>query len=616
MFPREDFLPPLVRFSNLFYRNSQGWAQEEDVETARERLSQSLTELKARLAWDLPLLSAFEEGPSAAARVGATLELLESAVQQADAETFGFVYTTAQDDFLSAMNEAGNLRDALPVFTDVRIVNELLLLATAHLAERIGAEPLQQRLPILIDWVERKSVDWKTLVRLYPDQGPLDVSVQGALDAMRAGMGGVHLFLAGEESGGLKEGLDIILQALKGGLAPAEETRYLVESERVEFSPDLNLERVWRSADWNDWETTSVPAYLLEFYQENIKRAFRLAQQTLMPGSVLEEKMVAAEQLQMRLVQALEALMTQQTVPEGQPARPPRAQALAELEACRSELESQFEDITEFVEEQRPLEVIPLYANLVGAMVGILNETTPDSQLHSLVDLAVKSQAGFMETVERSAQDMENSSPEQQEALEKSWEALGQQGPVYELLWEYLQNGDRLALHEAYEAISEPFAALAAYAVPEETAPEEPVSVTCPFCRETVVLEAGKCPECRRMVDLNAAENVSTVTITTEGPTSSGLIASLDQRTASLQPGEPRDAVIAEWKALAARLESLSKSAARDGIAGAEGIIAWLVGTCYEVADGLNSNGFNYSSVRGTLMGQFKQLEQSAKNAD
>ncbi len=618
MFPREEFLPAIIRYSNIFYRIAQGWAHDEDIESAQARLHQNLTELKARLAWDLPLLSAFEEGPAVAERVAKTLETLESAIDQTDPESFSIVFTPTQEDFLSAMNRAGTLREELPIFTDVRIINELLHLGTGQLASRIDVDPIRQRLPILVDWIERRELDWKTYGQLFHDQQPLALTVLSALHAMRTGMGGIHLFIVGEDDNGLKEGLDIILKTLKV-LAEAEETRLLTESERVEFSPDLRLERLWRGADLNNWEISSLPADLVSFYQENIKRAFFLAQKTLMPASLLEEKMVAAEELQGRFVAGLEALLAQQNVPEDQAARPLRAQHLADLETARRELEAQFSDILEIVERNRALEVIPLYSNLVGTMVGILNEVAPDSHLHVLLDTAIKSQASFSETIEHTANSEEDIDPAQQEALERSWEALGQQGPVYELLWEYLQNGDRLPIYEAYEAVSEPFAALAAFATPPESEASDsaPGQVTCPFCRSEVTLDAGKCPECRRMLDINAAETLSTVTITTEGPTQSSVIAQLDQLTVSLKSGEPRDSVSAEWRGLAARLESLGKSATRDQIGrGAESLIADLVGQCHEVADGLDNPGFQYSVIRGSLMAKFKQLEHSAKNAE
>ena len=618
MFPREEFLPPIVRYANLFYRAAQGWSQDEELEAVQARLLQNLTELKARLAWDLPLLNAFEEGPAVAERVGKTLENLESAVTQTDAESFSIVFTPTQEDFLSAMNRAGTLREELPVFTDVRIVNEILLLGTARLEGRIDNDPIRQRLPILFDWIERKELEWKTYGALFHDQQPLALTVFSALQAIRTGMGGLHLYILGEEENGLKEGIDIILKALKV-IAEAEETRALTESERVEFSPDLRLERLWRGADLPNWEISSLPADLMSFYQENIKRAYGLAQRTLMPSSLLEDKVAAAEELQARFITGLETLLAQQNIPEDQLARPRRAQALADLESARRDLVGQFGDIQEIVERNRPLEAIPLYSNLVGSMVGVLNEITPDSQLHALLDTAVKSQASFMETIERTAEEIDDSDSAQQEALEKSWEALGQQGPVYEFLWEYLQNGDRLALYEAYEAVSEPFAALVAFAAPpdSETDGSVPAQMTCPFCHSEVYLDAGKCPECRRMVDFNAAETVSTVEITTEGPTQSSVIALLDQRTASLKSGEPRDAVISEWQGLAARLESLGKSATRDQVGGGvESVISSLVGRCHEVADGLSSPTFQYASIRGSLMAQFKQLEQSAKMSE
>lgn len=614
MFAREEFLPPLVRFSNIIYRTLRGWTVNHDVETAREQLGRSLLELKARLAWELPLLTAFEEGPETASRVAKALEILESAVGQTDAENFSFVFTPVQDDFLGGMRDAGALREQLPVFTDVRIVNELLLLATARAEGRVEIEPIGQRLPLLIDWINRKEVDWRTYARLFPDQEPAKDRVLAALEAMRTGVGALHLYLVGEEPQGLKDGLDIVLKALER-LSEAEETRFHTESERVEFSPDLRLERAWRGADISNWEETSLPAELLEFYQETVKRTFALAQQTLMPMSLLEEAAEVAEALQGRLVTAFETLMAQRNIEEGKPARPPRAQALAELDAVRREVDACFEKIAAYVEQNRPLEQVPLYAHVVGTLVGILQETAPDSHLHALVESTDMAQAGFVETLERTANSAEGSEPDQREALEKSWAALEQQSGINELLWRYLDDGDRLGLYEAYEALAEPLSALASYAVAEPTEPDEARLTTCPFCQQEVALESGKCPECRRLVDIEAAQ--STVTITTGQGTSSALVAQLDARTSSLKPGEPRDALAGEWRGLAARLEALGKTASRQGLDGETRTrVATLVGLCHEVADGLNQKSFEYGKIRGDFLSLFQALEESAKSAD
>ena len=614
MFAREEFLPPLVQFSNTIYRTLRGWSVNHDLETAREQLTRSLSELKARLAWELPLLAAFEEGPEVAARVAKTLEILESAVAETDAENFSFVFTPVQDDFLGSMRDAAALRSSLPVFTDVRIVNELLLLATARAEGRVEIEPVAQRLPILLDWMGRKEIDWTTYAQLFPDQQPARDRVLAALEVMRTGIGALHLYLIGEEPQGLKEGLDIVLKVLEK-LSELEETRFHTESERVEFSPDLRLERAWRGADLPSWAETNLPAQLLEFYQETVKRTFALAQQTLMPMSLLEEAAEAAESLQTRLISAFETLMSQVKVAEGNPPRPPRAHALAELEAVRRELDTWFENIAAYVEQNRPLEQIPLYAHVVGTLVGVLGETAPDSHLHALMESTDQAQAAFVETMERTANSPEGADPEQREALETAWASLEQQSGINELLWRYLDDADRLGLYEAYEALAEPFAALAGFAVAEPSEPDGPQLSTCPFCHQEVALELGKCPECRRLVDIEAAP--SSVTITSGDGPGSALIAQIDSKTSSLKPGEPRDALAGEWRALAARLETLGKVASRSGMTSdVHNRVAALVGICHEVADGLSQKNFEYAKVRGDFLHLFQALEASAKSAD
>ena len=666
MVPRQELLPEIVGFANIVYRHNQNWSTPTDLATAQARLAAYLVELKARLAWELPLLCAFEEGSAVGLAVGQSLEALESVVQSSSSTEWESVISPVLELFLTHMRDAEALSRELPELTDVKVVNELLLLTTAHLEGRIDPLPLGQRLPVLIDWINRKEIDWQTYLRLFPDQQLQVEPVAAAFEAMRSGVGGIYLFLEGEDLEGLKGGLQIVLRALEV-LAQASETRFLTESERVEFSPDLRLERIWRGADWPDWQDSSLPADLLSFYQDSIRQALALSQRTLIPGSALQEVTETVAEIQGVLLEDFEQLWGQTTLPEEQPARPRRADALAELESCRATLTRTQEDVLASLEPYRALESFPLYSNIVAVLGGILRQDTPDAYLHQLLLALAEGQSQFQQAIQqtnrsytltaessapvRTAADLAASisrrfdlpvtgqTPEfvfadlgeiapsggtpsaplaedesqvdlplQEGFLSAAWEALEHHNQARDLLWEYLHEGDRRTLHDAYELFAEPFLTLSDFVVPNP----ESTDVNCPFCAQSFPGELDRCPSCRRLVTLSEVALPAGQTDSTPA-LGSALLQGLDARTRSLVGSADRRAVMGEWKALAKRLESMARAAKNENKGPQlEMVLSDLVADCHRVADGLQTDAEGYAALRTPLLRKFSVLERMA----
>lgn len=675
MVPRQELLPEIVRFANTVYRLNQGWSAASSFVTAKARFAAFLVDLKTRLAWELPLLGAFEQGSAQAQAVAQGLETLETALQGSTSEgDWERELSPALEHFLTLMRDAEALRNELPEFTDVKIVNELLWLATSHLEGRSDNVPIGQRLPVLIDWVNRKQTDWQTYLRLFPDQQVQVEPVMAVFEAMRNGIGALYLFLEGEDPDGLKAGLQIILRALEV-LAQASETRFLTESERIEFSPDLRLERIWRGADWPDWQASSLPADLLSFYQESIRQIVSLSQRTLIPASVLEETTANATEIQGILIEDFEQLWGQLTLTEQQSARPQRADALAELESCRSALARALESVASTLQPYRALESFPLYSNLVAVLEGILREETPDAYLHQLLQALADGQARFQEVIQqtnrsyaqaaessgpaRSAADLainmsrrfdlpvasrgpelvfdgayevvvapgqegagptpqdaqwdsESDQPLQEGFLVSAWEALEQHHQASELLWEYLRDGDRLAVHEAYELFAEPFLTLSDFVVPDP----ESKDVSCPFCAHSFPAELDRCPSCRRLITISEVASDGGSENIAGPPIGSALLQGLDARTRSLSGSADRRAVVGEWKALAKRLESMARAARNEGKGPhLDLLLADLVASCHQVSDVLQTETGGYSELRGPLLQKFSALERMVSPA-
>ncbi len=658
MLAAPELLPPFVRFSNLLYRTAHGYAVPGSLEEGRERLLEDLQELRQRLAWELPLICGYSLGPTLGHQTAKATEALIAFAEQPLHGDVQAQFVPKLEALLNSLRETEVLRAQLPVFSDVRALSEMLILADAHLQSLIDATPLMQRLPLLMDWVERTATDWTTYKRLFPDQEYAVDRVMALIAVMRQGLGGIYLFLQGEAEEGLKEGLEGILRASQS-MEPSAETRFHTESERVEFSPDLRLERAWRGADWEDWQNSSLPAHLLSFYQETMRKLDSLSNSTLMPYSLLEEASPLLAGMEDRLTESFDRIWrsavpaptptagpeiptkdgdgeggseSSEESPSSEPApealpdpflgpdgerltpRQARAHALAELETCRRELAEFEEKVRAHREEQRDLDRFELFSSTAALLESVLLEAVPDSYLQDLATLLSEERQKVQDVIEETAEvATENEQPVDEGALESAYDAAGQNEAAAGLLEEYLQDGDRLKLLMAYEAFLQPFRTLAGFAVPEQVVIEEPTEQVCPFCQTRAVMEGGRCPSCRRILDLSQQTPT-----TIGGPSTqigSSYLTSLDQRTSDLGADAPADDLVTEWSGLSIHFLDMRTAATQGGQEKETlELLSELSQQCRQVANSLPRRSPSYAILREPLILGLSQLEQKVKN--
>lgn len=402
IFPQE-ILPKFIQFTNTNHRLQRGWPAELSFESAKEELANWLVELKGRLAWELPLLCSFSVGKKLGEEIAQAFAKLEEALPSITLENFEESYAPVQHQLLEKLYLASALEQELPRITDIKIVNELLILASAFMDGQIDKNPIGQRLPLLLDWIGRYQTDWRTYLRLFPDQLYRVNHVLACFENMKTGAGGIYIFL--EESNNsqdLKGGLNLILNALMI-MAPAVETRLLTETERVEFSGDLRLERVWRGASWADWSGTSLASELLMFYQQAQNEIKALLDNTLLPAAILEELLGPMQELSSRLVAAFEHLWHNLSVEDASQAKTTRLEALAELRACRAELTQWQEQIYESSLPYQRFREVAIYQSLVTALDGVLNQIIPDAHIEQLIQAIEQGKAKFQEIIEQAA---------------------------------------------------------------------------------------------------------------------------------------------------------------------------------------------------------------------
>lgn len=239
----EEYQPHFLAFRKVRIALVNQALTEAQFEEQVEAFKRFLGALAARAAWELPLVSGF----SRAGEVRETLQEVFDLCSKTTATEFesekGGAYLNRLEQ---GLDELVFLQSQLPAFTDIPIISELLVLGT-QLPDESGVtqQAMTGRLPHALKWLSDIQAEWNAFGRLNPGRAGLAADVLVILDKIKLGLGGVYLELSGEQPDAAKEGLQLIAKALEE-LAPAEETRYLVETETMLLSPEIRLERAAR----------------------------------------------------------------------------------------------------------------------------------------------------------------------------------------------------------------------------------------------------------------------------------------------------------------------------------------------------------------------------------
>lgn len=239
----EEYQPHLLAFGKVRTSLAAQTVTEAQFEEQVEAFKRFLDALATRVTWELPLVGGFSRG----AEVKESLSTAFAGCQKASAAEFESEEGGALlNQLKQALDELVFLQSQLPAFTDIAILSELLVLGT-QLPDETGTtqQAMTGRLPHALKWLSDIQAEWNAFGRLNPGRAGLAAEVLETLDQIKLGLGGIYLELSGEEPQAAKDGLRLIVKGLEG-LAPAEETRYLVDTQAMLLSPEIRLERAAR----------------------------------------------------------------------------------------------------------------------------------------------------------------------------------------------------------------------------------------------------------------------------------------------------------------------------------------------------------------------------------
>lgn len=207
-----------------------------------EQFARFLERLYQRVRWEAPLIVTLEQGREFGAEFEVEFRQVREQLKNGEPRP------QAVNGLHRSLEQLYLVQQHLPVFTDSRVLNEILVLLSGDLAglSDSATDAVEARLPLALDWIKTESYGWQHFFELFPEKSPLLERVSAALSALKGACGGLFSAIeSGSVSEEAKPAGDLILNALKE-LAELHSSRHTVERGRF-GEGDLLLARVIES---------------------------------------------------------------------------------------------------------------------------------------------------------------------------------------------------------------------------------------------------------------------------------------------------------------------------------------------------------------------------------
>lgn len=496
---------PLTRILNELRR-----APRIDWDSLQEAVEEALAYtdvLETRLTTGFPLLAASAgaqdlrlQFEAALAGQRAVLRQLADVVAKQDLEGLGPVLPqleTAADRVAEVVTALRRLEEAMPQFSDIPLVNEILTLALHQLQGKGDfADDLLQRLPRLREFLTYLEDIRSGFVTRHPEEPELAQAFQAALEALRQSAGGMFIYLQeGRRPADLSNALTLFDRAMNSLGACFLAMREL-EYDSLEYSEDPHLDRLRKAIDGlaQGKDTRAEIARHLEGlarFQRNLAADLAvLESRAFMPASLQEESVPRMVELLDRMDVELGHLHEPGAEASALREAAERFQALGEeYDRLQGELEDRLGSRPSLADSGH-------YDELVALMQGVFEGSVPDARLESKVQVLL----ALQEALRRRLALEQHRQPADAERIQVMLESLGGQQAALETLLEYLGSGQRGLLLVAYEQLLPPTQRLIEFkreAAAQEAEAGTP-TVLCPFCATANEPGASRCSQCAR----------------------------------------------------------------------------------------------------------------------
>ena len=239
----EEFRPHFV----LFEQYLEQWLQRQpDSDTYRIHCGQFqrfLNRLQERVRWEYPLVSDQLEAKNAYQNLtGVTMSKAQYLLGEPQ-PTHELKNTLHQ--LCLSIESIRNLQVALPKLSEVRILNEILILISRRQAESFDIEPLQMRLPSATKWVSDSEMGWALFARQFPGVTSIHEPARISLAALKAELEKMAMALREADLSSLTAAAESVERESQT-LTSFEAARLQLEKNNSDWEGDVHLLRARR----------------------------------------------------------------------------------------------------------------------------------------------------------------------------------------------------------------------------------------------------------------------------------------------------------------------------------------------------------------------------------
>lgn len=297
MIKTKEFRPHFL----LFQQYLDQWLQERpDQETYRIHCGQFqrfLGRLQERVRWEFPLLRHRREALDAYHQLNGVMLRKAQYLLGEPQPTHELKNTLTE--LLASLESIRREQDNLPKFTEVGAVNEILILISQGVTDpdSFQPEPLQERVPLALRWVDDAEMGWSLFERQFPGASSVYEPAQQSLGTIGASLKALEE--AGfEDARMLGARIDEELKVL----ACHDAARMELEKSSNGWDGDFHLSRARRENESRAIVSAEAVSELHRYFTNRTRTLANLRLQ-LRGGSPREERVEKAEQLSKEFTQ-------------------------------------------------------------------------------------------------------------------------------------------------------------------------------------------------------------------------------------------------------------------------------------------------------------------------
>lgn len=238
----EEYRPHFVVFESYLRAQLAQAKESDDSELHYKHFSTFLQKLGERVHWEWPLIRQFSEAVQVFEEFGSLKSEVEERLDDSQ-QTWALL--EAVEELHLLLEAIRRYQEHLPVFTDVQVLNEILILAASAKTdkEQLDLQPLELRLPMALAWISDTESSWKLFAGLHSEQMELARNGLHFLAGIKGALGGLHLALTQEgERDELMPACEVMIEALRA-LAECELARCRIEGQAPDSTFHISLTR-------------------------------------------------------------------------------------------------------------------------------------------------------------------------------------------------------------------------------------------------------------------------------------------------------------------------------------------------------------------------------------